>query len=854
MQSRSRIVKSWLFGVACLAITAQGTAEAQPILGDIVHPHGDVVTGVHADSTVVNPAGLGYGHGAQLSYTYARSAPTNPGDGYGLSGSLKLGQFYGTGISFERINPPGYQRSLPGKFSWSHGISLHPLFSIGLGWHYYSGRALGGLDEKSLFSAGLQLRPWRWIGLGGVVRNLNEPLLEGSRLQRNWSAGLSIRPGTEKLQLTGLIHFDEASDDWSYGARFRLNAFDFVSLVARYDTTPTDGELAHRLTVGVSSLLGLETGIFYHAPNLSSDDGRSGMAIAVRTKGAELPHYDKIRRRVIAHVRLNSGQEYVTSGLFFRQSFAPFLRTMQTLKALETAPNVVGVLIQFNTAALGWAQVQEIERAVERLRAAGKKTYGWMPLGDSRTYSLAARFDEVITTPSGGLLLTGMVAESQHIKGLLDMVGIKAEFITTGAYKTAPEVFTRSSPSEAQKTVQNALADQLYEHIVGRISQGRKLKPATVRALIDDGPYTALRAQDAGLVDHVMHFDEFETHLRQVHGQTVSIVPATTFLPTFEARWGPKQHIAVLYVVGTITDGPSTAVPLTGTQTTGADTIVRAADALARDNQVKAVVVRIDSPGGSVTASDAMWHALSKLSKIKPVYVSMGDIAASGGYYAAVPGREIFAMGDTITGSIGVFSGKFDLSGMLDKLGISVVQFRRGEHAGLLGMQRPWSASERAAVRRSMDALYNLFLKRILTSRTALDDKALRAVAAGRVWTGDQARARQLVDREGGLLDAITAAARASQLDDDDYEVVISPPPEAELSLPRSPLGFLESLGCLTPGQSYRLPAILDPLVNLWDEPIFRFNERATLALLPWSLRSVEPAATNAVDAHYRRN
>ena len=267
--------------------------------------------------------------------------------------------------------------------------------------------------------------------------------------------------------------------------------------------------------------------------------------------------------------------------------------------------------------------------------------------------------------------------------------------------------------------------------------------------------------------------------------------------------------------------------------TTGSETFVRAADQLRLDSKVKAVVLRVESPGGSITAADAMWRSLVRLAAVKPLIVSMGDVAASGGYYVAAPGRLIFASPETITGSIGVFYGKFDLSGLYEGLGVHKELYLRGARSAVMSDVHPWSDKERATVQKNVDALYELFLERVASGRQHLSKKQVRPLAGGRVWTGNQAQSCGLVDRHGGFLEAIDTAAKLAGLDPNDIRYELKPAPSGFGGLPRSPLGQLtEIVASDQVGQLMK--TFMPTMTALAKLPVLMFPRGTALALLPW--------------------
>lgn len=827
-------------------------AAAQRLTTGVLSPHQDVAAGDHAEAIEANPAGLGFGERFQLAYTYLGSNSDRSGQGHGAWLSLGLFDPYHTGFGLSWLDLPGNGDTLPVKFTWAHALRLIDGLSIGLSWSTFSADgepddprvAYDGVETVDL---GLQVRPLRWLSAGFTVTDLGRPIIGETRVERGYELGVAIRPGTERMHLSGVTRFDESDADPTFGARLSIRLFSRLALVARYDTDTyitdeVDSTRRHRIMLGLSDQGLAGGGLFWYAPDAADSDGRAGWSITGRIRDRAPEHPSLLRRPVVAEVIIGPATEYATTGLFARSATAPFLATLRQLRRLERHPEVKGVLLAFTSDAMGWAQAAELRAAITRLRAAGKTVYAWLPVGDTRTYSVAAAADRVFTTHAGGVLLTGLKGETLYLGTLLERLGVEAQFVATGAYKSAPETFTRRGPSDGARENQDTLLDDLYARVVGAIAAGRGLSADRVKALIDAGPYTAQDAEQKGLVDGVIHYDEFDGLMREQFGRRVRFTRAPDLLDVRDERWGTRPEVAVLYAVGTLVDGPSTVNPLTGAATTGSETLAEAAEALRRDPSVKAVVLRIDSPGGSVTASDVMWRALTRLAEVKPLIVSMGDIAASGGYYIAVAGETILATPETITGSIGVFSGKFDVSGLYRGLGMETVIFPRGARADLMSMQRRWNDDELAAVQSTVDTLYDLFLERVAAGRETLKKDQVGPLGGGRVWTGAQARACGLVDRPEGLMTAIDLAALRAGVDDDDYQLGVYPGPAGLGALPGTPLGRIPGLAASVEwvastllGGAHLGPGVPPLLARALDLPVLQFASGTPLALLPFT-------------------
>ncbi len=411
-----------------------------------------------------------------------------------------------------------------------------------------------------------------------------------------------------------------------------------------------------------------------------------------------------------------------------------------------------GVFLELADPSLGLAGAWEIRRAIQALRSAGKTCHAWSKTYENATWLLATACDEVVLHPEGVPFVVGLQIGTEHYAGLLDKIGIEPDYEKVGTYKSAPEAYELTEPSESTRSMLEALLDSLYVTFVASVAESRGWTPDQVEALVDDPPVTAAKALERGLVDQLAtRHDWVEQH----YGEDLE--PFRPYLRQVRQGWtGGGETVAVLHIQGTIVDGSSEGG--FGGQAVGDRSVVRHLDELAEDDDVVAVVLRVNSPGGSALASDVMWEAIQRLDADKPVVASMGATAASGGYYVAMPCREIYATPATLTGSIGVFGGKFALSGLYEKLGITTWSTSRGRLAGIYRSPGPFTDFERSKIRERIEAFYITFVTKAAEGR-GMTYEDLDAVAQGRVWAGADALDVGLVDHLGGLEDAIARAA-----------------------------------------------------------------------------------------------
>jgi len=482
-----------------------------------------------------------------------------------------------------------------------------------------------------------------------------------------------------------------------------------------------------------------------------------------------------------------------------------------------------------------WGKIQEIRDAILDFKKSGKPIYAYLEYGGDRDYYLATAADKVFMLPSSPLDLTGVATYELFFRGTLDKIGAYPDIHRIGDYKTAANTFTEKTMTRAHREMDESLNRALYDQIVAGIAAGRNKPDAEVRALIDDGPFLADQAKRLGLIDDVAYEDQVEEKLqpgsnkKRVNGEEY----ATVATSSVGLDRGPR--IAVIYASGAIVGGESGFDPLNGS-VLGSDTLIEYIRQARRDSSIRAIVLRIDSPGGSAAASDAIWRELmiAKQERAnRPIVASMSDLAASGGYYIAMPADAIVAQPATLTGSIGIFGGKFITGGAYEKLGMHIESTSIGKHAEMNSPVRPYNESELKKITEQLDEFYQQFVERAAESRHSTPEKIDR-LAQGRVWTGSQARENGLVDELGGLDQAIAVAKARANIDaGSSVEIVPFPGRKSFFQImseqltrseERSMAGFLAAAN-LSSAERQALRALRGPL------SLFRRGE--LLALMP---------------------
>lgn len=442
---------------------------------------------------------------------------------------------------------------------------------------------------------------------------------------------------------------------------------------------------------------------------------------------------------------------------------------LQVVRALDAAAadsRIVAVNLHLGGVRCGLGRAQEVRRALLRVRAAGKPVVALLAgTGLLDTY-IASAASEVYMLPAGSLMTAGIVVEVPFLRGVLDRVGIFPDFVTTGAGKDTPDPYTRTSMSETMRRNMNRIVDDLQGQILSDMAAGRGLESEAMERLAQRGLLTARDAMEAGFVNGILHADQIAERIRHLVApdavEELSLARYTRHLaPGWLAR---PATLALVYVTGVLVQGESLENEWYG-RAAGAATLSAAFKSIRDDENIVAVVLRVDSPGGSAEAAEILWREITLTAASKPVVVSMGDYAASGGYYIAVAGDEILADPSTITGSIGVFAGKFALQGFYDWVGMNWEQIKRTPNADIFHDRLPWTPEQRQLLQAQIEEVHDRF-KQVVAEGRDLSVEEVENLATGRIFTGREAVDAGLVDGLGGLPEAIAAASRRAGLSD----------------------------------------------------------------------------------------
>jgi protease IV len=507
----------------------------------------------------------------------------------------------------------------------------------------------------------------------------------------------------------------------------------------------------------------------------------------------------------------------------------PTVREMvEMLRKAKADRRISSLVIKPSGSGALWGKVQEVRDAVADFRQSGKPVIAYLEYGGEQEFYLATACDRVFLMPSATLDLTGMASYELFLRGTLDKIGAYPDSMHIGEYKTASNTLTEHTYTPAHREMAESLNGDLYQQLVRGIAEGRHKSEAEVRSLIDHGPFLPEDALKAGLIDDLAYEDELDDKVKLASGK-VRYVDMDEYrgVPPSSLGLNRGPRIAVISAAGIIASGKSNYDSPSG-GVVGSDTVIEYLRKARADDDVKAIVLRIDSPGGSAIASDVIWREVLLTRNQKPVVASMSDVAASGGYYIAMPAHAIVAQPSTLTGSIGVVMTKFVIDGTLKKLGMNIDGVSQGKFADMYSPVRPFSPEERARIAETMQATYDTFVEKAAEGRNTTPEK-IDAIGQGRVWTGRQAKDLGLVDDLGGLDRAVALAKqRAKIAQDDEVELVIYPPKKSFYDIVRDPFGT-ERSSTLASLLGFSNPRVIQTLTA----PLQVFRRGEPLALMP---------------------
>ncbi|HKP55610.1 MAG TPA: signal peptide peptidase SppA [Polyangiales bacterium] len=711
----------------------------------------------------VNPALLGFLPGFSLLYLHAEVDESGQWLGQGDALSIATPLFFGLslGATFQSLRPGPLASSQEDRAQFGLGLAYAPWkrFSFGVsGRGFYAGNRR--FDGLSAVDVGFAWRAADWLGMSLSGRDLfasrdgfGTPGLDlGASLLLGWQ----VRPfGNGDLVLAFDVAFDRHSRAGGRaGLGFRIPNFGQVNSMVELEQVGSSEE-SWRVSAELNASFEGFTlgGGIIAGEHLGDAPGAYGL---VRFEQQARPGVRPPGRVIDYQISAGGPREMV--------------ELLIALDAAVSDPRVSGVLLRPRESGLGTAHAQELRMAIAALRGAGKKVVCHLENATGTEYYACAGADAVLIDPAGSIRLLGVAADMLLFGDTLRKVGLRADFVRIGEYKSAPEQFAHGELSEPARLEMRTLLGDIHARVVQDIASDLRIEKSRLGEIMDDGPQLAPQAVRDKLVSAAVD----EVVLKRGEGNRFDGRSLTDQWPQrVQEDWDSGPRIGVVMIDGTIVDGDNVDVPFLGIHMTGGRTATAAIDGLANDPLCRAIVVRVDSPGGAVLASDQIWRAIRRARENKPVVISMGSVAASGGYYVASAGDEIWADPSTLTGSIGIYYGKVDAAGLAHDLGVGVETFRIGKRAGAESLFRPFTPEERAALVDRIRVYYRMFLQRVATGRGRTVEQ-VDALGRGRVYSGDAALRLGLIDRLGGFASALARARQLGRVDPD-AGIVVAP-------------------------------------------------------------------------------
>jgi protease-4 len=608
---------------------------------------------------------------------------------------------------------------------------------------------------------GMLYHPIPSSSLGLVIDRINEPKFDGTRQKRLYRPGAAFRPYGEKITLSADMRWPEGEGASGLNGNFRIETAPLSRLHLAVDYA-TEG------TWRLSFAFDIEQAKVGSQVRLSKSRDFDGGSYFVELSALNYSSSLGSGKTGIISLSNDLVEEPGPPG-FFDSGQKPFYKVIAAIRKSADDPAFDHILIKIDGGRYSLAWAQEIRNAILKCREKGKEITVYLNSGGNISYYIASAADKIVMSPSGYLDLRGIYATATFYTGTMEKLGIKAQVVSTGPHKTYGDAFTEKALTNEAKEQLNWLLDDLYAQMVRDIANDRKMTETDVRKMIDRGPYTARDAYSAGLIDKLAYYDDLAENAETGSPAMIDLYDLYN-RAYYNPRWSESRTIAIVFADGSIRSGASGKSLWEG-KITGSSTLAEALKSVRNDRDIKAVVLRVNSPGGDLFGSDEIYRQMELLKSKKPLVVSMAGVAASGGYYISMAGDNILVSPATITGSIGVVAGKPDMSGFYEKIGLNKQTIRKGEHSDIRSLDRAATDEEYDLVVRQVGQYYDDFINKVSTWRK-IESDSVEAIAGGRVWTGRQALERGLVDSYGGIWEAIELARKSAGIDQKDKLVI----------------------------------------------------------------------------------
>lgn len=768
--NRGVVVGRWRWVAASLLLGSLGAAQeitrttALPVFGK------NLVSVQDSSALVVNPANLAFMPSAELRWSsiYLDERARAPFQGHAIGWAFPLPSIpLATGLRVDLVDPPrGTAMKNVQWLTWGVGLGTTETTALGFNLQRsYSREA--EFHHWTSWSLGLTTRANDAFGLGFVAHQINSPRSQGGQtLWPAYDVGLTIRPlgsRTVELGLEGRF-VDEPVGYWVPRGTLGVDLPPLGRLAGDFSWVDPEEDGGQQEWLATASF----------AFNVNGPAGSTELA-AGSLMGTALGSESKRRPQsnVFTEVALRGWREPVgwdapdfvaRVRLEETPGTREHIRLLRNLWALADDSAAAGVVLEIRAnPAESLARVEELRDAVQLLRRSGKQVLCHLEDGSGSGLYLCSAATRTLIHPAGGIRFAGLRTHSVYFSSLLQKLGVKAEFVRIGAHKSAPESFVRRGPTEQAEKDSIELLQEIEKQFVAGVAAGRSLTPEGLRSRIEQGPFVSSEAKRAGLVDGFAYDDQIQDAFTEmVDGRQARLID-TYPVDRASRHYGAVPGVTVIYVDGDMVDGRSDTIPLLGVQLAGSYTLADALEKARQDPLTGAIVLRIETGGGSAMAADVLWREVQLTASVKPIVVSMGSVAASGGYYIASPATRVFANPSTITGSIGIFYGKADVSQLLRKVGVDVHTYKTAPRADAESMFRPYTVEEREELKKKVGQFYSVFLSRVAMGRK-MTEQQVDAIGRGHVWTGQQAKANGLVDEIGGFRQALQYAREAAGL------------------------------------------------------------------------------------------
>lgn len=679
-------------------------------------------------------------------------------DGHYLKSWGTAASAQGFGTAYRKIDNPGGDDLQ--EYLWAAGFGMGEKVSFGGSFRHFSAGP-PEFHKRHLWNLGTVVRIDPTLTFGATFNNLNKGKLNGVRTQIEQQYSLAYRPMHDLVTLSAnmLLGNKQNMSEASFIYHAEVRPIDGL-YISGYIDSDRNYQIGARVNLRRTFV-----GIFGRFNRSGDDRGTTTVLGTTSARQASVIPYEKQNLTVSigGPVRENPPQP------IFGHKDISFTTLLLSLYRAANDQSIESVVLNLHDLQVGFAQAQELRSAVMLLRSRGKQVTAYLSYPNNISYYLASAADSIVMPPVSQLNLVGLRAELTFYAGTLEKIGVKADMIRIGDHKTAVEPWTNRESSEANREQINRLLDDLYGQLASGIAQGRSLSPDSVKNLIDNGPLNCEEALRAGLIDKLAYAqDYFDTLSRHTNLTSLRRYIDDTL---YTDSWEPKPVIAVVVADGDIGDLPGT-LPFQEDNSVSAGSMGSAFRDALKNRQVKGILFRVNSPGGFALVGEDIWNTAQHAAQKKPTVVSLGNVAASGGYYIAMASPTVIANPGTITGSIGIFGGKLDMSGLNGKLDLGKELYQRGKFSAMLSTSRPFTDDEREKYFQGLHDFYQHFISLVARNRDLAVD-SIDALGQGQVWTGNEAKANGLVDGLGGLKEALDNLIDKSNVQD--YGVELYP-------------------------------------------------------------------------------